>query len=220
MSNNCNYHLFFSQCHCCFWVIGFNVKLWVFWLSHFHHFLRPPLKAAVDSVELRNILDRPYPHVLVLVGQVLPLQVGQRGWGGDCCWVGKGGGRGHTSSTMVMSTCTTMTPSSSSFSLLHAPVVGGGGVLQLVVAWRRGVVGSAPGGEGGLPIGLPAGSVGGRVGVVQRGEGLMVGGNVGLQWVVRVGGHRVVGRLEQSIGGKRVEGRGAIFVASGLKSST
>ena len=56
--------------------------------------------------------------------------------------------------------------------------------------------------------------------MVQRGEGLVVGGNVGLQWVVRVGGHRVVGRLEQSIGGKRVEGRGAIFVASGLKSST
>ena len=56
--------------------------------------------------------------------------------------------------------------------------------------------------------------------MVQRGEGLMVGRNVGLQWVVRVGGHRVVGGLEQSIGGKRVEGRGAIFVASGLKSST
>ena len=56
--------------------------------------------------------------------------------------------------------------------------------------------------------------------MVQRGEGLVVGGDVGLQWVVRVGGHRVVGRLEQSIGGKRVEGRGAIFVASGLKSST
>ena len=56
--------------------------------------------------------------------------------------------------------------------------------------------------------------------MVQRGEGLVVGGNVGLQWVVRVGGHRVVGGLEQGIGGKRVEGRGAIFVASGLKSST
>ena len=56
--------------------------------------------------------------------------------------------------------------------------------------------------------------------MVQRGEGLVVGGDVGLQWVVRVGGHRVVGRLEQGIGGKRVEGRGAIFVASGLKSST
>ena len=56
--------------------------------------------------------------------------------------------------------------------------------------------------------------------MVQRGEGLVVGGDVGLQWVVRVGGHRVVRGLEQSIGGKRVEGRGAIFVASGLKSST
>ena len=56
--------------------------------------------------------------------------------------------------------------------------------------------------------------------MVQRGEGLVVGGNVGLQWVVRVGGHRVVRGLEQGIGGKRVEGRGAIFVASGLKSST
>ena len=56
--------------------------------------------------------------------------------------------------------------------------------------------------------------------MVQRGEGLVVGGDVGLQWVVRVGGHRVVGGLEQGIGGKRVEGRGAIFVASGLKSST
>jgi len=53
--------------------------------------------------------------------------------------------------------------------------------------------------------------------VVQRGEGLVVGGNVGLQWVVRVGGHRVVGGLEQGIGGKRVEGRGAIFVASGVR---
>jgi len=80
MSNNCNLSPFFLNVIVVFESLALmNVKLCFFWLSHFHHFLWPPLKAAVDSVELRNILDRPYPHVLVLVGQVLPLQVGQRG---------------------------------------------------------------------------------------------------------------------------------------------
>ena len=91
----------------------------LFWRSHFYHFFRPPLKTAVDGVELRNILDRPDSYVLVLV-QVLPLQVGEGGGGGHAGGgVGEGGGGGHASTLVSSSSSST----SSTFPFLHAAIV-------------------------------------------------------------------------------------------------
>jgi hypothetical protein len=49
--------------------------------------------------------------------------------------------------------------------------------------------------------------------VVEGGQGLVVGGG-SLQ--CGAAGHRVVGRLEESVGGERMEGRGAVFIARGV----
>ena len=113
MSDKCNITFVLNVVDA-FCVIGSNVTH-LLWRSHFDHFLGPPLEAAVDGVQLRNILDGPDSHVLVLV-QMLPLQVGEGGGGGDRG--GEGGGGGHAS-PMVSSS-----PSSSSpFPLLHAAIV-------------------------------------------------------------------------------------------------
>ena len=96
-----------------FCVIGSNVTH-LLWRSHFDYFLGSPLEAAVNGVQLRNILDGPDSHILVLM-QVLPLQVGEGGGGGDRGRGGEGGGGGHAS-PLVSS-------SSSTFPLLHAAIV-------------------------------------------------------------------------------------------------
>ena len=109
MSDKCNITFVLNVVDAFCVIVGSNVTH-LLWRSHFDHFLGPPLEAAVYGVQLRNILDGPDSHVLVLV-QMLPLQVGEGGRGGDRG--GEGGGGGHASPLV----------SSSSFPLLHAAIV-------------------------------------------------------------------------------------------------
>ena len=50
--------------------------------------------------------------------------------------------------------------------------------------------------------------------MVEGGQGLVVGGG---SLHCGAAGHRVVGRLEESVGGEGMEGWGAVFIARGLK---
>ena len=50
--------------------------------------------------------------------------------------------------------------------------------------------------------------------MVEGGQGLVVGGG---SLHCGAAGHRVVGRLEKSVGGEGMEGWGAVFIARGLK---
>ena len=107
MSNKCNITFVLNVVDAFCVIFGSNVSH-LLWRSHFDHFFRPPLKTAVDGVELRNILDRPDSYVLVLV-QVLPLQVGEGGGGGHAGGgVGEGGRRTGSSPGVPSHVCASL----------------------------------------------------------------------------------------------------------------